>query len=118
MAALVHAEQPVQAVNYSNDVNSRFHTLIAQASQNPVLEIIIDMLVGIVWRQQRLVDVKLPLEQHAVTASQHEQIVRAIADRDPDGARRAMLEHLTSTRQGMSDSPGSLDALIQALYTT
>ena len=117
MASLALSDQPAQAASRSYDVNAQFHTLLAQASQNPVLEIWIAILVGIIWRQQNTVDLGQPPEQHARTAAQHEAIVRAIAAHDPAQARQAMIEHLTTTRQGLGDVPGSLSGLIQALYT-
>jgi GntR family transcriptional regulator, transcriptional repressor for pyruvate dehydrogenase complex len=117
MGKLAHAEQPTRAASSSYDINARFHTLLAQASQNPVLEILIEVLVGIVWRQQNTVDAEQPVENHARTAAQHERIVGAVEARDPEEARRAMFEHLETTRQGLSAAPSSLHRLISALYT-
>jgi DNA-binding FadR family transcriptional regulator len=117
LADLAGSDQPTQAASRSYDLNAQFHTLLAQASQNPVLEILIALLVGIVWRQLNTVDLGQPPEQHARTAGLHEAIVRAVAARDPAAARHAMLDHLEATRQGLSDVPGSLGGLIQTLYT-
>ena len=74
------------------------------------------LLVGIIWRQLNTVDLGQPPEQHARTAGLHEAIVHAVAARDPVAARRAMLDHLETTRQGLSNVPGSLGGLIQNLY--
>jgi DNA-binding FadR family transcriptional regulator len=117
LADLADSDQPAQAASRSYDLNAQFHTLLAQASQNPVLEILIALLVGIIWRQLNTVDLRQPTEQHARTAGLHEAIVRAVAGRDPAAARRAMIDHLVATRQGLSDLPGSLGGLIQTLYT-
>ncbi|HET9221656.1 MAG TPA: FadR/GntR family transcriptional regulator [Roseiflexaceae bacterium] len=116
LADLAASDQPAQAASRSYDLNAQFHTLLAQASQNPVLEILIALLVGIIWRQLNTVDLGQPTEQHARTAGLHETIVRAVAERDPAAARLAMLEHLEATRHGLSDLPGSLGGLIQNLY--
>jgi DNA-binding FadR family transcriptional regulator len=116
MAGLALSDQPVQAASLSYDLNAQFHTLLAQASQNPVLEILITTLVGIIWRQQNTVDLDQPPKQHTRTARQHEAIVQAIAARDPTQARRAMIEHLETTRQSLINVPGSLGSLIQTLY--
>jgi hypothetical protein len=40
-----------------------------------------------------------------------------VAARDPLAARGAMLAHLETTRQSLSNVPGSLGGLIQTLYT-
>jgi GntR family transcriptional repressor for pyruvate dehydrogenase complex len=114
---LANSDHPERAASTSYDLNAQFHTLIAQASQNPVLEILIAILVGIIWRQQNTVDLKQPPEKHARTAAQHERIAQAIADRDPAQARLAMIEHLDTTRQSLSGVPGSLGNLIQSLYS-
>ena len=117
MAGLALSDQPVQAANRSYDLNAQFHTLLAQASQNPVLEILISILVGIIWRQQNTVDLSQPPEQHARTAQQHEAIVRAIAARDSAQARSAMIEHLGTTGHNLINVPCSLSGLIQTLYS-
>jgi DNA-binding FadR family transcriptional regulator len=118
LADLAGSDQPAQAANRSYDLNAQFHTLLAQASQNPVLEILIAILVGIIWRQQNTVDLHQPPERHARTAQLHEAIVHAVAARDPAAARRAMLDHLETTRQSLANVPGSLGGLIQTLYTS
>jgi DNA-binding FadR family transcriptional regulator len=117
MADLADSDQPIRAASLSYDVNAQFHGLLAQASQNPVLEILIAILVGIIWRQQNTIDLRQPPEHHARTAAQHEAIARAVAAHDSEGARRAMTEHLETTRQNLSSVPGSLNELIQTLYT-
>jgi len=117
MAGLASAAEPVQAASRSYDVNAQFHSMLAQASQNPVLEILIAVLVGIIWRQQNTVDLGQPIEQHARTARQHAAIVQAIAARDPASARLAMVEHLETTRHSLAGVSGSLGGLIQTLYT-
>jgi DNA-binding FadR family transcriptional regulator len=117
LADLSGSDQPALAASRSYDLNAQFHTLLAQASQNPVLEILIAILVGIIWRQQNTVDLRQPPERHARTAQQHEAIVQAVTARDPAAARRAMLDHLETTRQSLSNVPGSLGGLIQTLYT-
>jgi DNA-binding FadR family transcriptional regulator len=116
LADLAGSDQPAQAASRSYDLNAQFHTVLAQASQNPVLEILMALLVGIIWRQLNTVDLGQPPEQHARTAGLHEAIVHAVAARDPVAARRAMLDHLETTRQGLSNVPGSLGGLIQNLY--
>ena len=116
MANLANAPEPAQAASRSYDINAQFHSMLAQSSQNPVLEILIAILVGIIWRQQNTVDLEQTPERHTYTATQHEAIVEAIAAHDPPRARLAMLEHLTTTRQTLANVPGSLGVLRQSLY--
>lgn len=112
MAGLAEVALPVQAARSSNDNNSRFHTLLARASQNPVLEVMIELLVGIVWRQQNTVDDRETPERHRVTAEQHLQIVRAVEARDPEAARLAMSAHLEHTRVSLGGDGGILAGMI------
>lgn len=114
LAKLATAEHPARAASSSVDLNAQFHTLIAEASQNPVLMILIEILVGIVWRQENTVNTQTPPENHKVTAAQHERIVGAIAERDPAAAKAAMAAHLESTRESLADY--SLRDLIHGLY--
>jgi DNA-binding FadR family transcriptional regulator len=116
MAELAHMNPSVRAVTYSYDNNARFHTLLAQASQNPVVAILIEMLVGIIWRQQNTIDAQQPPERHVQTAAQHARIVEAVEARDPEAAHQAMVEHLESTRISVMGAPGSLRNLINSLY--
>jgi GntR family transcriptional repressor for pyruvate dehydrogenase complex len=116
MAALAHVGHPVRAATYSSDVNARFHTLVAQASQNPALAILIEMLVGMLWRHQNTVDVRQPPERYIATAEQHARIVEAIERRDTAQAQAAMAEHLAITRERLVDAPDTLRALTQTLF--
>jgi len=118
MAALANVTPPVRAATYSYDNNARFHTLLAQASQNPVLETLIELIVGMIWRQQNTVDAQQPPERHLQTAEQHARIVRAIEAHDPAAASQAMADHLESTRRGLAAGPTSLHSLINTLYST
>lgn len=113
LSELSSSDQPERAASQSYELNAQFHTLVAHASQNPVLEILIAILVGIIWRQQNTADMQQPLDQHARTADQHARVVQAIAAHDPAQARLAMLDHLQSTRKSVS---GSLGNLVGNLY--
>lgn len=69
-----------------------FHTQIAAMSGNPIFPVIIDaMLRWLAAYYQSLV--RAPGAE-ALTLAEHERIYEAIAARDPDGAERAMCEHL------------------------
>jgi len=116
MADLAHSNQPVHAASLGFDVNAQFHNMIAQASQNPVFEILVNILVGIIWRQEHTVNAPVPNNRYVGTAQQHTLIVQAIAEHDVSAARRAMTEHLETTRHNLSAMPGSLNELIRTLY--
>ena len=82
---------------HSRDVPDRmFHVRIAEASGNSVLALVVAFL----W-EQRKGPLWSQIEKHFHTPAllrqsvdDHEAIIRAIADRDASGARRAMRAHL------------------------
>ncbi len=93
---------PTQADDVENrqhwlDNDRRFHLLLAESSQNPVLPILIEITVGLLWHQSNLITLSLSIEHHHKVSHQHEAIALAVADRDPAQARSAMLQHLEYT---------------------
>ena len=78
------------------DVDQRLHHLIAYAARNEILAEIADhllMLSDWVWHQYFF--------RHGSNPSDyfnHEPIVRAVVDRDPDAAAAAMREHVDHSR--------------------
>lgn len=97
----------------SFEINAQFHHCIAQASQNPVLEVLVNMLVGIIWHQKHTVDVPSPERRYEVTAAEHRKIVAAIMAKDPVEARAAMAFHLSQTHYHLAQIEGTLDILVQ-----
>jgi GntR family transcriptional repressor for pyruvate dehydrogenase complex len=105
---------PAIQAQRSFEINAQFHRCIAQASQNPVLEVLIDMLVGIIWHQKHTVDVPSPPERrYEVTAEEHRQITAAIHEGNAEAARAAMAMHLGQTHYHLSQIEGTLDILVQ-----
>jgi len=98
--------------------DNRFHNLIAEATDNQVIVALYKMLAGIrravVWGRQRDDRPSPPPDHHSFV--EHEAIVAAIADRDPAGARVAMLTHLVSVERNLfaarhAISNGSADVM-------
>ncbi|GFO57125.1 GntR family transcriptional regulator [Geomonas sp. Red276] len=87
----------LEELKHSEDLDAHFHTLIAKATHNVVwfhmMQSIFDAMQEFqrdVWRA-----VYLTAEDHHLLYSHHRRIYDMIRDRNPDGARDAMLEHLT-----------------------
>lgn len=95
--------------------DSRFHVLLAQASQNPVLAVLIEVIVGILWRQRQTVNQHVTEELRAGASRQHTAIAEAVAARDSERARQAMLEHLQSTSANFGSLTLGLSALVDTL---
>lgn len=107
----VSAGEIQAAINY-NQVNVDFHLQISRASRNPVLTILVDLLIGVVWRHERTANQVIGLPRYLKTANEHRQIVDAIAQRDADAARTAMMMHLDLTQRLLRDNE-SLDQHLQ-----
>ena len=76
-----------------------FHVTVWRAAHNEVMLHILDGIRGLLWQSiseaVALPDVRVP------TVSQHRAISQAIADRRPDLARKAMVEHLRYVETAM-----------------
>ena len=87
---------------YEN-ADNRFHRIIAEATGNSVLVSLFDQLNAVrravVWGRLRKDPDQPPSSHHSF--SQHEAIVQAISDRDPQTAYQHMYDHLLSVRQGL-----------------
>ena len=87
------------------ELDWRFHQLIAEATANVVLVEIQRLVNGIrrylVWGNLNKRPVGPPQDYHSF--DEHQRIVDAIADRDGEGAKRAMLDHLGGTQSHMID---------------
>jgi GntR family transcriptional regulator, transcriptional repressor for pyruvate dehydrogenase complex len=88
----------------SEDLDANFHVLIAKATHNVVwlhlMQSIFDAMKEFqqtVWRA-----VYLTMEDYQILYSHHNRIFEAIRDNNPEGAREAMLDHLTFAEQRSS----------------
>lgn len=82
-------------VSDGDELNSRFHVALYEASHNRPLMLLAQAVEQLVRQLHRAVDA----EFHGLDGSSpHGQIVAAIADRDPDAAERRMRRHLDSYR--------------------
>lgn len=87
--------------------DSDFHKTIAQISGNPVLPTIVDSILN--WLiDNRRVTLSLPDSDKNAFAD-HMAIYQAIFRRDPDGAERAMNEHLISVEQRVREHLSSTE---------
>lgn len=84
---------------YEN-VDNRLHRTVAEAAGNSVLMALFDQLNAvrraIVWGRLRQKPHHPPADHHSF--AQHDAIVLAISERDPQGAYEAMYSHLSTVR--------------------
>ncbi len=86
----------------------RFHRVLAESSQNPIFVILIQIIVGTLWRQRRGNDRYLGQAHWTAAAKQHNAIADAVAAHDALLARKAMIEHLEHTRRSLETLQGGL----------
>jgi len=86
-------------IDEAYELDRTFHKLIATATRNPLLAQFVEVvgeLVGIDYRREII-----QMRGTATTSGEdHERILAALKQRDPDAARSAMLIHLTHSEEG------------------
>jgi DNA-binding FadR family transcriptional regulator len=87
---------------YENSDN-RLHRTVAEASHNTVLLALFDTLNAVrravVWGRLRHKVDRPPEDHHSF--AEHEALVRAIEERDMEGASQAMLRHLSHVQENL-----------------
>jgi GntR family transcriptional repressor for pyruvate dehydrogenase complex len=91
-----HLDDPVRL----KQNNLRFHLLLARASGNPVLSIMLESVIELLV--ERIMDfVDLSLEKHFLGI--HQQIFQVIIDKKPDEAEKLIKDDIQNVRQKISD---------------
>lgn len=94
--------EPDHEALIDNDI--AFHRLIAQASENPVLEALITALGGRTLRDRLWRSITQDGADEA-THAEHRAILAALAARDPDRARARMAAHLFAVEDYLHERP-------------
>jgi DNA-binding FadR family transcriptional regulator len=71
----------------------RFHTLLAEISGNPILQAVSEAMLQWLFEFHSEL-VRFPGHED-VTLADHREIYKRVAERDVEGAERAMIDHLT-----------------------
>jgi len=71
----------------------RFHNLLAEMSGNPILQAVSEAMLQWLFEFHSEL-VRFPGHED-VTLADHEEIYERVSEGDPDGAERAMIDHLT-----------------------
>lgn len=89
------------------DGDFNFHMLLAESTGNPLIPIIISPLIKLLRDQQAFYSSIVREGPHRSQVN-HKLIMAAIANHDPAGARRHMIEHIRQVREGVEayDIPG------------
>ncbi|MCL4875331.1 MAG: FadR family transcriptional regulator [Anaerolineae bacterium] len=82
--------------------DKQFHKLLAEATQNPILPILVEVVHGLLWHQASIIKHSVSLEHHNIVIYQHEAIANAVASHEPEKASQAMREHIEYGRVYLS----------------
>ena len=101
LARCIRQQREAQTWRQYENADNRFHRIIAEATGNSVLVSLFDQLNAVrravVWGRMRKEPDHPPTSHHSF--SQHEAIMNAISDRDPQSAYQHMYDHLLTVRQ-------------------
>ena len=79
-----------------------FHSAVAKAAKNEILQLMLDSIRGALRENIRIL-----LEHHPTAVEDamrfHRRIARAVREHSPEEARAAMREHLKSVRRGLEE---------------
>ena len=97
----------------------RFHRAVAEASNNPTLATLVEMVSAVMYERRR--ETIERAHDFSESLELHQQVYRAIRARQPEEARSAMREHIARAQQAFaleeseqkSDQPISKDRVTQ-----
>ena len=92
---LISMEEVIASKENHRDIDIEFHTNIAKATQNPIIERIIPIIIESIT-EGYFETVNVPGSAHKAL-QYHYKIFRAIKAKDPYGAEKAMKDHLNET---------------------
>jgi len=96
-------------------LDREFHQLLAEASQNAVLGILIAVMIGIVWNA---ISNKMPEptpDRFVVSIQQHKAIALAVAQREVEAARSTMIEHIETSLRNVVSLENQIEIEIERL---
>ncbi|AEG59955.1 FadR/GntR family transcriptional regulator [Desulforamulus ruminis] len=89
-----HTVNPIEYGDRFADLNRKFHLLIAEASQNPVIAMMVENILDLL---ENVSDETHTIPGRAnLSIEQHEKVLELIIQHKPQEAKRAMEEHLSS----------------------
>ena len=86
-------QDAIQDLTHFIERDMQFHREIARISGNPIFPAIVEAMFG--WANEYYRSIVRAPGAEAVTLAEHDRILRAIEQRNPDAAEQAMRDHLT-----------------------
>ena len=96
-------EQALDNVDTFVEADLDFHLALAQATQNPLIPILMDSIIALLREQRK----RIALVNGGLQRGQyhHKRILDSVIQHDPKAARQAMQLHLQQVRQDSKTSP-------------
>ena len=91
-----------------HDIN--FHRSVAESAKNPIVAALVGMVSALYYERRRETAARASDRDLRDAAEAHRRIYQAIRQRDPDGARRAMNEHLLQASRYQAQEPVAGDS--------
>lgn len=88
------------------EADDRFHLALAEGTQNPLILMLLDPVVGLLHEQRK----RISLVSGGPERGQyhHKRILKAVVHHDPEAAREAMRAHLRQVRED-SEAAGAIE---------
>jgi len=95
-----------------HDIN--VHRSVAESAKNPIVGALVGMVSALYYERRRKTAEHTSDRDLRDAAEAHRRIYQAIRARDPEGARRAMNEHLLQASRCQARDPASAGPLVSA----
>ena len=94
-------------VNVFVEADLDFHLALAEATQNPIIPLLVDSIIDLLRKQRR----RISLVSGGLQRGQfhHKKILAAVIQRDPQAARKSMQGHLEQVRKDSEASAASAE---------
>jgi GntR family transcriptional repressor for pyruvate dehydrogenase complex len=92
-----------------HDIN--FHRSVAESAKNPIVGALVGMVSALYYERRRDTAERASDRDLRDAAEAHRRIYQAIRGRDPEGARRAMNEHLLQASRYQAQEPAPDNAV-------
>ena len=99
MQAALYAQTQAAQVDANRFVEAdiAFHIAIAKATKNPIFVATSEAMLG--WLKKYQVNIVRFAGKESITLEEHQNVIEAISNKDPDAAAFAMTDHLNRSRE-------------------
>lgn len=78
--------------------DAQFHSMLAQSTLNPVLPVLVQLIVGVLWRERWTTYANLPPAHRVMVTDGHAAVIDAVEKHQPETAAQTMHDHISYTK--------------------